>query len=400
MTSVVSGVSRPGRRFSRVVLRISPNVTDSGVSISPPTPDLRIPRPWQILILIAALTAMALILFRNFVWGPDTLLYKDIGSDSLNVSYPYYLVLSDYIRHVGVPLWTFRIGMGQNLFPYIGTILVSPVVWLPQEAIARALVYQHFLYVLISGLFFARFLALRGLNFQGSLLGALLLSFSAYLCMGSCWYFHATEVVCFTILLFAAESAVSRGRWIHLVLAVALVGFFSVFHLYLCALLLCCYVPIRAAVLVSDPNRSAVRRTLLLGAAAFLGGGAFLLPAVASAHSVTHTLKFTAVTVQSANFSKTTAGQSGKDLNKAGKIIGFDMLYFVFNPKTHVPSASVTLDINGGFLYGTLKFSQGPLTHGTVTGGTGKFKGATGRIRAKLLDSAGTHTAVTITYHT
>jgi hypothetical protein len=136
-----------------------------------------------------------------------------------------------------------------------------------------------------------------------------------------------------------------------------------------------------------------------VGAAAFLGGGAFLLPAVASAHSVTHTLKFTAVTVQSANFSKTTAGQSGKDLNKAGKIIGFDMLYFVFNPKTHVPSASVTLDINGGFLYGTLKFSKGPLTHGTVTGGTGKFKGVAGTITSRSLTKSGNRTAVTITYH-
>jgi hypothetical protein len=135
------------------------------------------------------------------------------------------------------------------------------------------------------------------------------------------------------------------------------------------------------------------------GAAAILGGGAFLLPALASAHSTTHTLKFTAVTVQSANFSKTTAAQSGKDLDKAGKIIGFDMLYFVFNPKTHVPSANVTVDTNGGFLYGTLKFSKGPLTHGTVTGGTGKFKGVVGTITSKNLDKSGNRTAVTITYH-
>ncbi len=53
-------------------------------------------------------------------------------------------------------------------------------------------------------------------------------------------------------------------------------------------------------------------------------------------------------------------------------------------------------------MYGkfNITFSTGAITNGKVTGGTGKFKGATGRIKAKNLDSAGTRTAVTITYHT
>ena len=44
--------------------------------------------------------------------------------------------------------------------------------------------------------------------------------------------------------------------------------------------------------------------------------------------------------------------------------------------------------------------SDGPATHGTVTGGTGAFKGATGTITARALDQNGTRIAVTITYHT
>jgi hypothetical protein len=137
------------------------------------------------------------------------------------------------------------------------------------------------------------------------------------------------------------------------------------------------------------------------GAAVVLGGtGAVLLPAVASAHSTTHTLKFTAVTLKSANFSKTAGGQAEKDVNSAGKIIGFDVINFEVNPKTHTPSGGVTLSTNGGFLYGTLKFTQNPVIHGTVTGGTGTFKGATGTITGKSLNQSGTRTAVTITYTT
>jgi hypothetical protein len=135
-----------------------------------------------------------------------------------------------------------------------------------------------------------------------------------------------------------------------------------------------------------------------VGGTALIGTGAFLLPAAASPHSAIHTLKFTAVTQKSANFSKTTFGQDEKDVS-AGKVIGFDTIYGKFNPKTNTAKGGVTLDTNGGFLYGTLNFSNSPVTHGKVTGGTGAFKGVTGTILGKDLNKKGTRTAVTITYH-
>ena len=134
------------------------------------------------------------------------------------------------------------------------------------------------------------------------------------------------------------------------------------------------------------------------GAAAVLAGaGAVMLPAVASAHSTTHTLKFTAVQLGSTQFSQTSGGSAEKDVNGAGKPIGFDAINITANPTTHQPTAgSVALSTNGGFLYGTLKF--GKAITGTVTGGTGTFKGATGTIAVKSLSS--TRNAVTITYTT
>jgi hypothetical protein len=132
-----------------------------------------------------------------------------------------------------------------------------------------------------------------------------------------------------------------------------------------------------------------------VGATAVLGAGAFLLPAVASPANATHTLTFTAVTEKQAGFSKTTAGQQGKDVNSKGKIIGFDLLYFHGNS----PNGEVTLDTAGGFLYATLHFSNTSVSHGKITGGTGKFNGVTGTIVGKNLNSKGTRTAVTVTYH-
>ena len=93
-------------------------------------------------------------------------------------------------------------------------------------------------------------------------------------------------------------------------------------------------------------------------------------------------------------------GAEDKDVNKAGKVIGYDVLRFSVNPKTNTTSIGVAVDLSGGFLYGVMSESDGPVTHGTVTGGTGAFKGATGTITAKALNQNGTRIAVTITYHT
>jgi hypothetical protein len=134
------------------------------------------------------------------------------------------------------------------------------------------------------------------------------------------------------------------------------------------------------------------------GAAAVLGvTGALVLPAVASAHSASTTLKFISVTKASVTFSKTTFGQQDTDVNATGKTIGFDELYFAATSASSA-NANVTGDFSGGLLYGTftVNFKTGAITNGKVTGGTGAFAGATGTIKAKSISK--TKTAVTITY--
>lgn len=144
-----------------------------------------------------------------------------------------------------------------------------------------------------------------------------------------------------------------------------------------------------------------LRRSLAAaGAAVVLGTtGVFVLPAVASAHSSTHTLKFIAVQETMVIFTKPTAGIQETDVNAAGKTAGFDMLYVA---ATSPVSAAIraAVDTTGGFLYGTftLNLKTGAITNGKVTGGTGAFTGATGTITAKTISS--TKHAVTITYST
>jgi hypothetical protein len=136
------------------------------------------------------------------------------------------------------------------------------------------------------------------------------------------------------------------------------------------------------------------------GAALVLGTtGALALPAAASAHSSTQTLKFISVTSKSVMLTKSSGAEQDTDVNTAGKTVGFDMLYFMATSAT-TGAVNITVDTTGGFLYGTAtaNLKTGAITNGKVTGGTGAFAGATGTIKAKNLNKAGTRTAVTITY--
>src|SRR4051812_43052545 len=229
------------------------------------------------------LLAAAAFVFRQFLFGDSVLLYTDIGSDSVNSYYPDFVHLSDYVRAEGVPSWSFFVGMGQDLAYATGYLIWQPVSWLPRALIAPALIYQHLAKVLIAGLLFLRFLQLRQLREPAPFLGGFLLSFSAFMCMGSCWYPLADEVVCFAAVLLGAEEALRRGRWLILVLAVALVGMITPFHLYLCALLLAVYVPARTWAQADWQPGRVVRLWLPLAAICVLGvclGAIITLPSL------------------------------------------------------------------------------------------------------------------------
>lgn len=196
-------------------------------------------------LVAISLLLVGVLLFRDFVFGEKVLLYKDVGADSVNDTYPIFVHLSDYIRRYGFPSWSFYFGMGQSLFHHSGKLIWEPVVWLPRHFIAIALVFQHLGKSIIAGLLFYRFLQLRGVDLCGSLGGALCLAFSAHMCMGSCWIISADDTLAFTFILLAAEEAMTRRCWVYLPIAVALSGLVTVFHLYLSAVLLCVYVPAR-----------------------------------------------------------------------------------------------------------------------------------------------------------
>jgi hypothetical protein len=81
------------------------------------------PPPLRVILLAGlSLFLVGVLVFGNFLLFDKLLLYKDIGDDSINGSYPYFVHLSDYIRREGLPSWSFCVGMGQSLFYLTGSL--------------------------------------------------------------------------------------------------------------------------------------------------------------------------------------------------------------------------------------------------------------------------------------
>jgi len=147
--------------------------------------------------------------------------------------------------------------------------------------------------------------------------------------------------------------------------------------------------------------RTRLSLTALATATALGTTTAALLPSASArplTPSPTYTVSFTTVEESQVAFSRTLSIAQDKDVDHAGKVIGYDVVRVTLTPRTDTVSIGVTIDLEGGFLHGWLTEGSSPVSHGTVSGGSGSYRGATGTITVKALDKNDDRSAVTITY--
>ncbi len=199
----------------------------------------------SVLLLTAALVVA--IVFKDFLVFKKIYLFKDIGSDSINATYPNLFHIVDYLRTEGIPKWSFNQGMGQNLFG-MGTFdpFLLVFYFAGTARLGYAIVYVEALKILLGGVFFFLYLRTLALSNFSSIIGGLLYSFSGYMILGGGWYLFSYDAVCVALLLYAFEKLFRQNVWYFLPLPIALIGSYQPFHLYLYAILLVAYSLVRS----------------------------------------------------------------------------------------------------------------------------------------------------------
>jgi uncharacterized membrane protein YfhO len=237
------------------------------------------------LICLAALSVVALFVFRNFLVGTFVFLYKDIGSDSINIAYPGLVHIADYFRHWGIPGWSFSQGMGQWIYPFsMGDPFGVLLCCLGRTHIAFAIAWVEVLKILLAGMLFFAFLRTAAVPAAAAIIGAVCYAFSGFSVVGSCWSFSTTETAYFALLLLAVERLLRKGSLFLFPVWAALVAMFQPFYLFIYGLFLAFYLCMRfLLVRPIEPRRFAgtLVKIMLLGLLGCVMASVILIPDIA-----------------------------------------------------------------------------------------------------------------------
>jgi hypothetical protein len=124
-----------------------------------------------------------------------------------------------------------------------------------------------------------------------------------------------------------------------------------------------------------------VKRAAVGAAAAALVAGAVAGATTTSASGApqTRTVRFVAVETGSHRFPPTSFAGSDVERHK-GKVIGYDSFTGKFNLQTHVAHLRVAISWRGGQIFLRGRQTEAGVFTGTITGGTGKYQGASGTV--------------------
>ncbi len=197
-------------------------------------------------ILLSLTAIIVFIVFHDFIIFKKLYLFKGLASDSVNDTYPNYILISDYLRTDGIPKWSFRQGMGQNIFPFsFPDPFVSFLYLLGRKYLAYGIAYMEILKIFLAGVLFYLFLKKRSLSSIVCIIGGLMYSFSGFMIVGSSWNLFSTEVVYLAFLLLAFEKLYQENNWLLFPVAVALISILQPFDLWLFGLFLLIYILVR-----------------------------------------------------------------------------------------------------------------------------------------------------------
>jgi len=185
--------------------------------------------PHTVKILIFLIAFIGFFAFRNYLNLNYLFFFKDIGSDSINISYPTTIHYFNLSSESFINRYSFFLGMGDLYLTYLPTepfgIILTIISYLGISAfgsdylIYGSFIYKFIHYFLFSGILFYYYLQTISIKKYSSLIGALLISFSGFLVVGSGWDFDS-QIFIAVLLLFSFEQLYVKKRWYFFPIAV------------------------------------------------------------------------------------------------------------------------------------------------------------------------------------
>ncbi len=168
---------------------------------------------WTKPLVLLYLLLPGLIIFREYLFGDKLFLFVDIASDSINLMYPKLVMYADTFRENGLFSWSFREGLGRNIFNRVGNPFNWVYIFLGRENIPYCFIYVEYFKLMLSGIFFYAYLRMVNQTLFVSLIGGLLYAYCASIMLNMPWLGISVMALGLALGLWTIERLFQKGRW-------------------------------------------------------------------------------------------------------------------------------------------------------------------------------------------
>jgi uncharacterized membrane protein YfhO len=186
------------------------------------------------------------VIYDDYIFGKKIFLFKDIGSDTINIVFPWIIGVSDYMNNGNDVGWSFSQGMGQNIFPFFYSDIFHLVVsFFEKPLIPYLLVYLQIIKIVLSGVVFYKFLKELKISYFSRTVFSFFYAFSGFIILGGCWTIFSLEALYAAIILYGFERWLNHRKYTWLVIGITLMAFLQPFFLFMYTILLAFYATVR-----------------------------------------------------------------------------------------------------------------------------------------------------------
>ncbi len=192
--------------------------------------------------LFIPIAFILLFVYRDYLSFHNLFIFKDIGSDTYTYSYPHYVCIADYIRHIGIPGWSFQQGLGQNLYPItLGDPFALLLYFSGRDAIPYLIIITEIIKILLIAYLSFLLFKKNGLSRYVSIIGACMVSFSGFVILGGTWYLFSIEALYFVLFLYGLEHILQNKSLLIFPLSVFLIAALQPVDLFIFGCFGCMY---------------------------------------------------------------------------------------------------------------------------------------------------------------
>lgn len=196
----------------------------------------------SLLLFGIALILIELIVYKDFLFGEQLFLYKDLGDDSYVTAYPNLYAKIQALKIGELPSWDFSTGLGENMYPFwLEPIALFITYFFFKSNVAESMIWIQLTYSFLAGIFFFSFLRNLKIHTIPAAIFSHLYVFSGYMIVHSTWVHleFANNVMMFAFLLFAWERFIFKRQWFYFPLSIALLGIsYTPVNVYFAAILI------------------------------------------------------------------------------------------------------------------------------------------------------------------